>query len=340
MIELERFDRRRLFECKGHASTWDFLRRDLRLFEGSIYRRVFSARLIGRFPQAIDRLRDGRLCMTRLAMLKDVLNEANAERLFDLVAGLSKDEIKKLVADLLAKPVTEKKRTATIRKAPQRKPVELSKEVRDLRQLGAEDSAESEEPAPNEPEPAPNEPTEQASLFVVPSPEKRTQVKPLSDERYDISIRVSSRFVELLKQATEAESHSVPDGNTEAILQRGLELLIERAGKKTGKVPVQARKKPASQAPPDPDSAYIPADLRRAALKRDGHACTWPLASSGRCGSRHCLEVDHIDPHGKGGKTELSNLRTLCHAHNQQAAREAFGKEHIDACIRRRKPDD
>ena len=37
------------------------------------------------------------------------------------------------------------------------------------------------------------------------------------------------------------------------------------------------------------------------------------------------LEIDHIVPVARGGKTEIKNLRVLCSAHNILAAMEVFG---------------
>lgn len=338
-----------MFEGLGFASTWDFLRRDLKLLECATSRRIKSARLIGRYPAALDRLRDGRLSMAALALVEPVINDANAECLFDKVDGKSRDHIKKLVADLKAEPTAPPppKRPFTFRKAPAPVVVVASADVVELRDLSAAPAAPPEveaEPEPTRsPEPAPSPEADapviadaQPSLFLVRSSEKRADFRPISEDRYDVSMRVSARFVDLLKEAAAAESHAVPDGNPEAILMRGLELLLERSGKKTGKVAVKPSAKPATD--PDPDSAYIPASLRREVFARDGHRCVWPLTSGGTCDLTHCLEPDHIEPHAKGGKTLLSNLRLLCRAHNQQAAREAFGDELIEDRIRRSKP--
>lgn len=51
--------------------------------------------------------------------------------------------------------------------------------------------------------------------------------------------------------------------------------------------------------------------MRFAVYKRDGNRCR-------KCGSRWNLEVDHIYPISKGGKTTFDNLQTLCHNCNAQ----------------------
>ena len=49
--------------------------------------------------------------------------------------------------------------------------------------------------------------------------------------------------------------------------------------------------------------------IRFAIYERDGNRCR-------RCGSTHDLEIDHIYPISKGGKSNFANLQTLCHACN------------------------
>jgi hypothetical protein len=49
----------------------------------------------------------------------------------------------------------------------------------------------------------------------------------------------------------------------------------------------------------------IPEKLRNEIYERDGYRCV-------KCGNTDNLQVDHIVPFSKGGKTEKSNLQTLC----------------------------
>ena len=46
--------------------------------------------------------------------------------------------------------------------------------------------------------------------------------------------------------------------------------------------------------------------MRFSIYERDGHRCK-------KCGSRYDLEIDHIFPVSKGGKSTYENLQTLCH---------------------------
>lgn len=57
------------------------------------------------------------------------------------------------------------------------------------------------------------------------------------------------------------------------------------------------------------ERAKVSNKLRFAVFARDHERCR-------KCGSSRNLEVDHIIPISKGGKTEMSNLQTLCHRCN------------------------
>lgn len=56
------------------------------------------------------------------------------------------------------------------------------------------------------------------------------------------------------------------------------------------------------------ERAKVSNELRQEIFERDGYTCV-------NCGSteKELLEIDHIKPISKGGKTEPGNLQTLCH---------------------------
>lgn len=57
--------------------------------------------------------------------------------------------------------------------------------------------------------------------------------------------------------------------------------------------------------------------IRFAIFNRDGNRCRM-------CGSTHNLEVDHIYPIAKGGKSTYDNLQTLCHRCNQKKGAKVY----------------
>src|SRR5262249_42235523 len=72
---------------------------------------------------------------------------------------------------------------------------------------------------------------------------------------------------------------------------------------------------------------YIPADVNRTVRERDQHQCTFVSETGRRCSARTFLELDHIEPVARGGKSTVENLRLRCRAHNQHEAESAFGTD-------------
>ncbi len=74
-------------------------------------------------------------------------------------------------------------------------------------------------------------------------------------------------------------------------------------------------------------SRYIPGSVRERLLARADYQCEYRGPGGVRCTARVRLEVDHIDPIGKGGSHGEENLRVLCRGHNLLAAKREFGEE-------------
>ena len=57
------------------------------------------------------------------------------------------------------------------------------------------------------------------------------------------------------------------------------------------------------------ERGWVSSDMRNAVMRRDNFRCKY-------CGSERNLEVDHIFPISKGGKSTFDNLQVLCHRCN------------------------
>jgi len=158
-------------------------------------------------------------------------------------------------------------------------------------------------------------------LILQPSPSMR--LEPLTSTVTRIHVSVSPAFVTKLEEARLALSHSMPGVDAEAILSAGLDLLLARDAK--NKALVEKPRSTLPDAEDAPDSDHIPAAVEREVRKRDGGVCQWQLDSGGICGSRFQIQLDHIIPKARGGKSVLKNLRLLCAPHNKWAARQKLG---------------
>ena len=77
LVTLADFDRRRAWVELGHSSLFYFLHRELGLSKGAAHYRQTAAKLVRRFPEIVEPLRDGRLCITSIIPLAKVLTPEN-----------------------------------------------------------------------------------------------------------------------------------------------------------------------------------------------------------------------------------------------------------------------
>ncbi|HWA72914.1 MAG TPA: HNH endonuclease signature motif containing protein [Polyangiaceae bacterium] len=193
-------------------------------------------------------------------------------------------------------------------------------------------------------------------------------LEPLSSGRYLVRVSVGCAFKDKLERARDLMSHSNPSCELAAVLERGLELLLDKLekqrfgrlgrGQMTAKVARTARagNREAGDSPrraasgagdaaekrvgrtPKPERIrreHISNEVRRAVATRDGERCTYFDDAGRRCPSRAFLQLHHERAHALGGASTLDNLRLLCSAHNRLLAEQDFGRAHQERCIGR-----
>jgi len=82
-------------------------------------------------------------------------------------------------------------------------------------------------------------------------------VVPLTAELRRVHYTVSRRFLEKLERARDALSHSNPGASVEEILEKGLDLILDRSAKRKGLV-AKPRKAKEGSLPPVRGSRYVP----------------------------------------------------------------------------------
>jgi 5-methylcytosine-specific restriction endonuclease McrA len=314
LVELLRclgeLDRRRAVLALGFPSLFSFCTDHLGFTKAAAFRRTTAARLLARFPLVADYLVDGRLNLTTLVELRDVLEESHLVEILDRAAGRTEEQVKELVAAL----------------RPQPAPADLLRRLpspwNDSSGSGPELAAASSAavaavPPSSAPAPAPRPPITPAA-----------RLEPIAPERHVLRVTVGPAFVADLEAAREALSHRLPGAGLEEVLHecmrvalRDMERRRRGAGTKTS-----AREPPAG-------SRYVPVAVRDEVWRRDGGQCAFVGSTGRRCVSRHQLELHHLDPFAMGGPSTAANLALRCRAHNRHAAEQDYGRDHIDRKI-------
>ncbi len=334
---LGEMDCRRMYLELGFPSLFAYCTDALGYAKASAFRRTTAARLLERFPVAGDYLADGRLNLTTLVTLKDVLQPENHRELLDRAAGRTEHDVEVLVASLLPRPEVKE----SIRKLPTRAPATL--------ELPTASSGPEPAAAPSAPGDAPNpvltldsgsgpELRLDTLLAPAPMPTPRPRIQPIDAERHSLKMTVGPEFMAKLAEVKAALSHVVPDGNLEAILNVCFQKTLEhfarrRQGARSTPMPsAPSESKPAVRSPAPKSGTPargIPMAVRRAVWKRDGECCSFVGKDGRRCGSRHQLEFDHLKPFAKGGEATEANIALHCRAHNLHRARQCFGEAHM-----------
>jgi HNH endonuclease len=293
LVAVAEFDRDRGWVQLGYASLFKFLHLELGLSNAAAFYRKTAAELIQRFPEVVEPLRDGRLCITSVVELARVMTEENRAEVLPRFFDRSKREARALAAEIRPADVVPRREVVTeVTDSAAFHPGETT--MTHPMRVGATATG--------------------GGLATAVS-------EPLTAELCRLHLTVSKRFLAKLDSARAGQSHAQPGASAGEVIETALDLLLEQQAKRRG----AAAKPQANPRPSGPD--HVPAAVRRAVWERDGGRCQWPLDSGGTCGSLQRVELDHVVPRAQGGTSTVENCRLLCRAHNDLAARLAYGND-------------
>ena len=330
---LAEIESRRLYLKLGFSSLFDFTTNKLGYSSSAAMRRIKAARLTCIDPTVAAKLENGELTFATIDLLSNFAKEPGLSALTQALCGRSREDAEKIVAHL--RPLSSMALRDTVR------PVVI---------------------APNAIEAQPTLPpkSDQSNTCFQQNVQQGIRqceefgAKP--NERFLVSFIMDREEKELLDRTRRL----IFDGSIEEIsfgrvIARTLKFYLvhhcpeerqrrrkERSTKRksdTKNGRRQSHKPTKSSQSPTRNSAtrYIPVAIRDQVLERDGYQCSFVSAEGKRCTSRADLEIDHILPVGRGGDSEVSNLRVLCRPHNLERAYENFGEEFVRKRIRSRR---
>lgn len=290
LMHLAEFDYRRLHAKGKYPSLYHYCTEEFGYSEAAAYTRIFTARTAFRFPMIFDLLKDGSIHMRAVGILGPHLTEANHRELLAMARGKKRIELEAIAAAYAPKSIS----ADFIQRRPPQKPA--------VAMPGAPPSGEA------------------GAMLPVPRPGPSI-IQPLAPDRVRFGFTGDNSLLSLLARARSLLRRKFPKGGLEDIFREALNALLDRLD--------PDRRKPVQPGRRDPEkrSRSIPPSVKDAVWRRDGGRCTFLDAAGERCAERGILEFDHIKPWSLGGRSDdPDNMRLLCRAHNQLAARRVFGE--------------
>jgi hypothetical protein len=163
-----------------------------------------------------------------------------------------------------------------------------------------------------------------------------TLIQPLAPDRYHVHFTASASLRDKLRRAQDLLRHAIPTGDPAEVIERALDVLIEDLVKqkyavtdspraRRGAMRESGRVQGSELVQGSRRSRHIPAEVRRAALARDGDRCAYIAPDGRRCDERGFLEFHHVKPFAADGPATIGNIELRCRAHNAYEAERYFG---------------
>jgi 5-methylcytosine-specific restriction endonuclease McrA len=217
LVALSEFDRMGAYRRLGFANLFDYLLQELKVSRGAAHYRKIAARLVARFPEVVEPLRDGRLCLTSIVQLAKVMTEANRAEVLPKFFHCSKQEAKQVAVEIMPAAVVPRRTVVT------------------------------EIPPPVKSTTSPVHPGELPATAPECAPEParepaRTVVEPLTSTVSRIHVTVSRALVAKLKRARAGQSHLQPGATDEQVIDAALDLLLAQQEKRRASVPPRVKR--------------------------------------------------------------------------------------------------
>jgi 5-methylcytosine-specific restriction endonuclease McrA len=321
---------RRLYAESGCSSMVQYCVEVLRFSEDMAKKRIRAARFARRYPRILPAIADGRLHLTGVVLLSWYLLPGNADDLLTAAENKTKHEIELLIAERFPRADLE----AWVEPLAQPSPESVFQlggvpEPLSVQQSSSADGGVSGDVAASESTGAGPTIAPTAGTFVPEmkaAPPRFPRVTPLSPGRHGVQFTISDAINDKLERAKNLLSRVVDPSDLEALFDRALDALIEKTERRKFAQTDQPRRSGATTS-----VRTIPASVKRKVHARDGNRCTFVSDTGRRCDKRDDVEIDHITPVARGGKSTVANLRLRCRAHNQLEAERAFGAGFMQA---------
>jgi len=282
---LNEIERRKLFCDFACSSLFDYAVKKLGYSEGQAHRRIQAMRLMRELPQVESKIAGGSLSLSNIAQAQSVFNELKKQ---NENRGINKEEKRSILMQLENKSAREARKTLLKLKPEAALPKEKEKQVTETKtevKFLLEDTLRAK--------------LEEVRSLLGP--------KGASMSYAELFTHMADLSVGALKSKKFGKKRAGKVSDTEKPKQ---EAVVPKA--KVG-APL-----PTSQVDHLDTSRYVAAKVKHEVWQRDGGRCR-------QCGSQRNLNIDHVVPIARNGRSDAENLRLLCFQCNQRAAMKVFG---------------
>jgi 5-methylcytosine-specific restriction endonuclease McrA len=336
LVHLGEVDARGLYREYAYASMFAYCVDELHMSEAQAYLRIQAARLGRQFPLIVELFAKGLLHLSAIKLLGPHLTPDNYVQVLERASGKGKREIELLVAELAPKPDVPSR----MRKLPEASPVRATQAAALAAPThhAAHALSSFEAPVATRPGDVSHAPlamempsvaapvSASRATFALEVPRARASSTPLRPGRFKLELTAGQALHDKLEQLKNLLRHQVPDGDLAIIVERAVDLLLDKTVKQRFAQTRAPRKPRAIKRSRKANSRYIPRAVIREVYERDSGQCTYVSRDGKRCCERGFLEFHHHDvPYGRGGKATIDNLRLACRAHNALFAERDFG---------------
>jgi hypothetical protein len=228
IVALADFDRKRIWVELGHNGLFTFLHRELGLSKSAAFYRKTAAELAQRFPEVVEPLREGKLCLSSVAELAKVLTPENRHEVLPRFFHASRQEAKEILAELVPDPAPARRDVVTAVAAAPAAPARV--ESGSPAVLSTDLPLSSGSPANLV---RANSDGEHRGLSSQ-RQEERDDVEPLTTELRRLHLTVDREFLELLEATRDTLSHSHPGATTSEILKTCMKRMLAEKGEAEG----------------------------------------------------------------------------------------------------------
>jgi 5-methylcytosine-specific restriction endonuclease McrA len=221
LVALAEFDRTEGFRTLGYATLFHYLLNGLRISRGAAHYRKVAARLIGRFPEVAEPLRDGRLCLSSIIPLARVITAANREQVIPRFFHCSSEEAKAVAAEIAPAMVVPRRTVVTTPAQPAWIATPVNSGTSSVHT---------------------DELVGMGELRVCRVEMPRAVVEPLTATQSRIHLTVSRGLLGKLRKARDGQSHVQPGATEEQVIEAALDLLLAQQERRRAAVPPKVKR--------------------------------------------------------------------------------------------------